>query len=93
MSWACSGGDNFIASFTNTQNTFAVCCQPDIRNRVNNVDHHEEHSDSSDTEYLVNAVNHVSTVEQNNTSHSGPIYVEVIIVDTKQPVKLRVDYG
>ena len=57
------------------------------------MDYHEEHSDSSDPEYLVNVVNHVSTVEQDNKSHSGPIYVEVIIVDTKQPVKLQVDYG
>ena len=77
------------------QNHFAVCCPPDIRKRVNNVDHQEEHSGSSDsdTEYLVNVVKQVSTLEQSNKSHSGPIYVEMIIVDTKQPVELQVDCG
>ena len=35
----------------------------------------------------------VSTLEQSKKSHSGPIYVEMIIVDTKQPVKLQVDCG
>ena len=56
------------------------------------MDHQEEHSDSSesDTEYLENQV---STLEQDKKSHSGPIYVEIIIVDTKQPVKLQVDCG
>ena len=65
------------------------------RKRVNNVDHQEEHSESSesDTEYLVNVVKQVSTLEQSKKSHSGPIYVEMIIVDTKQPVKLQVDCG
>ena len=59
------------------------------------MDHKEEHSDSSesDTEYLVNVLKQVSTLEQDNKSHSGPIYVEMIIVDTKQPVKLQVDCG
>ena len=62
------------------QNHFAVCCPPDIRKRVNNLDHQEEHSDSSesDTEYLVTVVKHVSTLEQSTKSHS----VEMIIVDT-----------
>ena len=59
------------------------------------MDHQEEHSESSesDTEYLVNVVKQVSTLEQSKKSHSGPIYVEMIIVDTKQPVKLQVDCG
>ena len=35
----------------------------------------------------------VSTLEQDKKSHSGPISVEMIIVDTKQPVKLQVDCG
>ena len=57
--------------------------------------HRGEHSDSSesDTEYLVNIVKQVSTLEQDKKSHSGPIYVEMIIVDTKQPVKLQVNCG
>ena len=76
------------------QNHFAVCCPPDIRKRVNNVDH-EEHSESSesDSEFLVNVVKQDSTMKQDKKSHSGPIYVEMIIVDTKQPVKLQVDCG
>ena len=37
-------------------NQFAVCCPPDIRKRVINVDHQEEHSDSSDHGYLLNVV-------------------------------------
>ena len=76
------------------QNHFAVCRPPDIRKRVNNVDQ-EEHSESSesDSEFLVNVVKQVSTMKQDKKSHSGPIYVEMIIVDTKQPVKLQVDYG
>ena len=76
------------------QNHFAVCCPPDIRKRVNNVDQ-EEHSEysGSDSEFLVNVVKQVSTMKQDKKSHSGPIYVEMIIVDTKQPVKLQVDCG
>ena len=75
------------------QNHFAVCCQPDIRKRVNNVDRQEEHSESSESGpgCLVNVVKQVSTFEQDNKSHSGPIYVEMIIVVTKQLVKLQVD--
>ena len=59
------------------------------------MDHQEEHSDSSesDTEYLVNVVKQVSTLGQDNKSQSGPIYVEMINVDTKQPVKRQVDCG
>ena len=77
------------------QNHFAVCCPPDIRKRVNNVDNQEEHSESSesDSEFLVNVVKQVSTMKQDKKSHSGPIYVEMIIFDTKQPVKLQVDCG
>ena len=77
------------------QNRFAVCCPPDIRKRVNNLDHQDEHRDFSESgpEYLVNVVNQVSTLEQDNKSHSGSIYVEMIIVDTKQPVKLQVNCG
>ena len=77
------------------QNHFAVCCPSDTRKRVNNVDHQEEHIDysESDTEYLVNVVKQVSTLEQDKKSQSGPIYVEMIVVDTKQPVKLQVDCG
>ena len=77
------------------QNHFAVCCPPDIRKRVNNVDHQEEHSESSesDSEFLVNVVKQVSTMKQDKKSHSGPIYVEMIIVDTKQPMKLQVGCG
>ena len=76
------------------QNHFAVCCQPDIRKRVNNVDQ-EEHSESSwsDSGFLVNVVKQLSTMKQDKQSHSGPIYVEMIIVDTKQPVKRQVDCG
>ena len=50
-------------------------------------------SSESDPEYLVNVVRQVSTLEQDKKSHSGPIYVEMIIVDTKQPVTLQVDCG
>ena len=59
------------------QNHFAVCCQPDIRKRVNNLDHQEEHIESveSDSEFLANVMKQVSTLEQENKSHSGPIYV------------------
>ena len=59
------------------------------------MDNQEEHSESSesDSEFLGNVVKQVSTMKQDNKSHSGPIYVEMIIVDTKQPVKLQVDCG
>ena len=62
-----------------------MCCSPDLRKRGNNVNHQEEHSSfsESDPEYLVNVVKQVSTLEQDKKSHSGPIYVEMIIVDTK----------
>ena len=59
------------------------------------MDNQEEHSESSesDSEFLVNVVKQVSTMKQDNKSHSVPIYVEMIIVDTKQPVKLQVGCG
>ena len=50
------------------QHHFVVCCPPDIRKRVNNVDHHGEHSDSSDPEFLVNVLKQVLTLEQDKKS-------------------------
>ena len=45
----CPAWQNFFSK-CHKQNHFAVCCPPDIRKRVNSVNHQEEHSDSSESD-------------------------------------------